>query len=113
MQQIKQLPAEHRRGAVSKEHKRIERIRSRSSYLFFQQLYDFLETNPDIADVLRKLYDVLDDRYSFGSVRNAEYAAESLDWVLKDKGVMGHPQRYKAASSSIKQSGGTLSQDGG
>ena len=91
MQQIKQLPAEHRRGAVSKEHKRIERIRSRSSYLLFQQLYDFLKTNPDIAGVLRKLYDVLDDRYSFGSVRNAEYAAESLDWVLKDKGVISRP----------------------
>ena len=91
MQQIKQLPTKHRRGAVSKEHKRIERIRSRSSYLLFQQLYNFLETNPDIADVLRKLYNVLDDRYSFGSVRNAEYAAESLDWVLKDKGVNSRP----------------------
>ena len=87
MRQIKQLPVEHRRGAVSKEHKRIERIRSRSSYLLFQQLYDFLKTNPDIADILRKFHDVLDDRRSFGSVRNAEYAAESLDRVLKDKGV--------------------------
>ncbi len=41
---------------------------------------------PDIADVLRKFFEVLDARYSFWSTRNSEYAAESLDWVLKDQG---------------------------
>ena len=72
---------------VKQERKRVERIRSRSSYLLFQQLYDFLETNPDIVDVLKKFYDVLDNKRGFGSLRNAEYAAESLSWVLKDKGI--------------------------
>ena len=113
MQQIKQLPAEHRRGAVSKEHKRIERIRSRSSYLLFQQLYDFLETNPDIVDVLRKFYDVLDNKRGFGSMRNAEYAAESLSWVLKDKGIQQPSQLNKPVSSSTEQPGGTQAPDGG
>ena len=70
---------------IKQECKRVQRIRNRSSYLLFQQLYDFLKTNPDMADILRKLYDVLNMRCSFGSKRNAEYAAESLDWVLKDK----------------------------
>lgn len=73
-------------SSASQSHKRIQRIRSRASYRLFQDLYDFLRSGPDIADVLRKLYEVLDARYSFGSTRNSEYAAESLDWVLRDQG---------------------------
>ncbi len=85
-QKIKQEPAKRSGGAVSQQHKRIERIRARASYLLFQQLYDFLEKRPAIAEVLRKFYDILNAKCSFGSRKNAEYAEESLDWVLKDKG---------------------------
>ena len=85
-QKIKQEPAKRSGGAVSQQHKKIERIRARSSYLLFQQLYDFLEERPAIVEVLRKFYDILDGRCSFGSRKNAEYAEESLDWVLRDKG---------------------------
>jgi hypothetical protein len=80
------MPAKQSDGTASRQHKRIERIRARTSYMLFRELYDFLEQRPAIADILRKFYDILDGRYSFGSVRNAEYAEESLDWVLKDKG---------------------------
>lgn len=86
MQQIKQVPAKRSEGAVSQEDKRIERIRARSSYLLFHELYDFLEDRPGIADIMRKFYCILNAKCSFGSRRNAEYAEESLDWVLKDKG---------------------------
>ena len=82
----KHEPAERSRGTVSQQHKRIERIRARSSYLLFQQLYNFLAGKPAIVHILRKFYDVLDAKGSFGSIRNAEYAEESLDWVLRDKG---------------------------
>ena len=68
------------------ECKKLQRIRNRASYLLFQQLYDFLKDNPGIADILRKFYDILDAKRSFGSVRNAECAAESLEWVLRDNG---------------------------
>ena len=85
-QKIKQEPAKRSGGAVSQQHKRIERIRARSSYILFRELYDFLGERPAIADILRKFYDILDGRCSFGSRKNAEYAEESLDWVLKDKG---------------------------
>ena len=85
-QKIKQEPAKRSGGAVSQQHKRIERIRARASYLLFQQLYDFLEKRPAIAEVLRKFYDILNAKCSFGSRKNVEYAEESLDWVLKDKG---------------------------
>ena len=84
-QQIEQVTARCSKEAISKKDRRIERIRNRSSYIMFQQLYSFLETKPDIADILRKFYDILDARCSFGSRRNAEYAEESLDLVLKDK----------------------------
>jgi len=86
-QEVRQVPAELSKTVVNQEHKRIERIRTRSSYLLFQQLYDFLEDRPGIADILRKIYDILDGRRCFGSRKNAEYAEESLDRVLKDKGV--------------------------
>jgi hypothetical protein len=85
-QKTKREPAKRSGGAVSRQHKRIERIRARASYILFQELYDFLGERPAIADILRKFYDIMDGRYSFGSRKNAEYAEESLGWVLKDKG---------------------------
>ena len=86
MQQInQQMPAKQSDGAVSRQHRKIERIRARSSYRLFQELYGFLEGQPAIADILRKFYGILDSKCSFGSRKNAEYAEESLSWVLKDK----------------------------
>jgi hypothetical protein len=72
---------------IDQQHKRIERIRTRSSYILFQELYDFLGARPAIADILRKFYDILNAKCSFGSRKNAAYAEESLDWLLRDKGV--------------------------
>ena len=85
-QKNKQGPVKRSGGAVSRQHKRIERIRARASYILFQELYDFLWERPAIADILRKFYDILNAKCSFGSRKNAEYAEESLGWVLKDKG---------------------------
>lgn len=79
------VPADELERAVRQECKRIQRIRARSSYFLFRQLYDFLKTKPSIPEILGKFFDVLDTRHSFGSRANAYYAAESLDWVLKDK----------------------------
>ena len=70
--------------AAESEIMKVQRIRARSSYLLFQRFYDFLKTHPDIAQILRRFYEILDARGGFGSRRNAEYAAESLDWVLRD-----------------------------
>ena len=83
---IKQEPVKRSGGAVSQQHKRIERIRARASYILFQQLYDFLGERPAIADILMRFYDILNAKCSFGSRKNADYAEESLGWVLKDKG---------------------------
>ena len=66
---------------------RAKRIRARASYRLFAEFHDFLESKPNVVDILVKLYDLLDDRRSFGSARNARYAAESLAWVLKDRAI--------------------------
>jgi hypothetical protein len=70
--------------AAESEIIKVQRIRARSSYLLFQRLYEFLKTNPDIAEILRRFYEILDAKGGFGSRRNAEYAKESLDRVLRD-----------------------------
>jgi len=75
---------------------KLQRIRTRASYLFFQQLYVFLNIEPSVADILRKFHDVLDAKRSFGSRRNAKCAAESLDWVLRDNEVVDDgPRKQK------------------
>ena len=70
--------------AAESEIKKIQRIRARFSYVLFQRLYEFLKTHPDIAEILRRFYEILDAKGGFGSRRNAEYAKESLEWVLRD-----------------------------
>ena len=65
----------------------IMRIKDRASYRLFEELYEFLKSKPSLSDILRKFFDVLDARKSFGSRRNAECAAESLDCVLRDRDV--------------------------
>ena len=86
MVETKQVDYELSGRGINSEEKRIRRIRPRSSYLLFRQLYEFLKNKPDIADILKRFHDILDARRGFGSRRNAEYAAESLAWVLRDVG---------------------------
>lgn len=69
---------------MSRGNAQLERVRARSSYVLFQQLYDFLNGAPAISAILRKFYDILDAKGAFGSVRNAGYAAESLALLLHD-----------------------------
>ena len=64
--------------------KQLRRIRARSSYRLFRELHEFLESKPDVAVILQRLYEILDARGAFGSRQNAAFAAESLGQVLKD-----------------------------
>ena len=61
-----------------------EKIRNRTSYLAFKELYRFLCNKPSIEDVVRRVFDMLDARRCFGSIRNANYAKESMELVLAD-----------------------------
>jgi len=60
------------------------KIRNRRSYIAFKELYRFLSNEPGIKAVMQRVFDMLDARYCFGSIRNANYAAESMKLVLKD-----------------------------
>ena len=76
--------AERLGAGVCVVDKQLRRIRARSSYRLFRELHEFLESKPDVAAILQKLYDILDARSAFGSRQNAAFAAESLGQVLKD-----------------------------
>ncbi len=79
MQQVKQqIPAKQSDGAVSRQHKRIERIRARSSYMLFQELYDFLENRPAIADMLRKFYSILNANAALAAGRTPNMLKRAL-----------------------------------
>ena len=80
----KRVPPEQSGVGVGMVDKGLQRIRSRSSYRLFRELHEFLRAKPDVAAVLRNFHDVLDAEGGFGSRRNAGYAAESLDQVLRD-----------------------------
>jgi len=84
----------------TEECKKLRRIRARASYRLFRELYDFLKGSPTTPAVLRKVHDILDARWSFGSERNAAYAEESLEWVLKDNGEVLSEQGRPANKES-------------
>jgi len=71
----------------TQKDKKVARIRARASYVLFQRLYDFLKRKPAVPDILRRFHDILDAKKCFGSRRNAVYAAESLELVLRDNGA--------------------------
>jgi len=80
--------------------KKLRRIRARASYRLFRELYDFLKGSPTTPAILRKMHDILDWRRSFGSERNAVYAAESLELVLKDNGEVVSKEERPAKDPS-------------
>jgi hypothetical protein len=88
------------RPKCTEECKKLRRIRARASYRLFRELYDFLKGSPNPTDVLRKMYDILDARWSFGSERNAVYAAESLELVAKDNEEVVSEQERPANNES-------------
>jgi len=67
------------------EDRKAQKIRTRQSYSLFSYLYDFLKTEPDIREILWKFYNILDAKRSFGSETHSNYAAESLELLVKDK----------------------------
>jgi len=68
MVETKQVDYELSGTGTHPQDKRTQRIRARSSYLLFRQLYEFLKNKPDIADILRRFDDILDARRGFGAL---------------------------------------------
>lgn len=61
-----------------------KRIRQRRSYKSFKDWLKFLNRQPKKENILKRLFRELDSRHSFGSIRHAEFAKESLMLVIKD-----------------------------
>ena len=61
-----------------------ETIRNRRSYIVFKELYRFLCNEPSMENITRRVFKMLDEGRCFGSIRNANYAIESMELVLKD-----------------------------
>lgn len=88
------------------ESKRTRQIRARSSYVLFQELYEFLEGGASTVDILRRFHDILDGRHAFGSQTNAGWQRRALsgfsetkaELALKHKG--GHMGGCGLASHS-------------
>ena len=78
------MNAEEATKKVAEQKRRTQRIRKRVSYSLFNELYEFLMEKPGTEAILRRMHEVLDSRHIFGSRRNAVFAFESLEQVLKD-----------------------------
>jgi len=59
-------------------------VRTRSTYKFWKDLLDFLNTNPTKADILRKIHAIIDERRGFASETNSRFSKESLELVIRD-----------------------------
>jgi len=62
----------------------VEKVRKRKSYKMFLELHRFLESQPSEAEILNKIYEILDDKRAFGSRTHSIYAEESLKQLISD-----------------------------
>jgi hypothetical protein len=65
----------------------IAKIKARRSYKDFSEWLEFLNTNPSKKALLEKFHTIKDNCSGYGSQRNSDAALESLQFVLKEKGV--------------------------
>lgn len=66
------------------------RMKKRASYRRFDKFIQFLtdkESTNSCADFLRLLHETLDDCRGYRSETNAAYAEESLDFIIKERGL--------------------------
>ena len=66
-----------------------QKVRRRTSYKQFKVIADEFQ-NRGIAAGLRKLDRLLNHMYAHGSFRQADFAAESLELVIKDLQLEAH-----------------------
>ena len=60
-----------------------DKIRKRKSYQMFKEYLEYIKIHTP-EECLKELHKILDNRYSYGSEKAANYAIESLNLLLKD-----------------------------
>lgn len=67
----------------------VEKIRKRKSYKFFLEIYNGFENATickDAKSFVEWVWSLLDEKCVFGSERNSNFAKESLELVIAEKG---------------------------
>jgi len=64
------------------------------NYKMFEEWYDFVESNPSPDKIVEKLFDFLDKKFFFRSVRNTESALKSLNLLLADRNRPSHEKSF-------------------
>jgi len=64
------------------------------NYKMFKEWYDFIEENPAPDKIVEKLFDFLDKKFFFRSLRNTESALKSLNLLLADKHRPPHEKSF-------------------
>lgn len=59
-------------------------ITKRQSYMYFKDLYDFIEDSSPEA-ILWKIHEIIDGRRGYHSMYNSVCAEESIEFVLREK----------------------------
>ena len=65
--------------------KKTRKIRKRKSYYKWKLFYEFLETNPNKAEIINKVWEILNDSRAFRSRANSIYSLESFHLLFQDK----------------------------
>ena len=60
------------------------RIRKRATYGYWKTMFEFLQTKPSVADILRHFHSFLDSNHMYGTEQQARWSEESLHLVIKD-----------------------------
>lgn len=68
------------------EEREDKRRRESVSYKLFEEWYDFAAGKPSAEEMVKKLYDFMDKKFMFGSVKMADSALLSMNLLLSDKG---------------------------
>ena len=61
-------------------------VKRRVWYQHFNDLADWLETNPSKAQILKKLHSMISDSNGFHYAHIANSAMDSIDWIIKERG---------------------------
>lgn len=57
-------------------------------YQTFRSFSEFVASKPEPAELVLRVYDLLDSWYAFGSMGNASSAKASMELALKDVGLV-------------------------
>ena len=62
-----------------------KKIMKRSSYKYFDQLYEWVSQPRTQEEFLYKIHEIIDSCHGFRSIRNSDCALESIELLINNK----------------------------